>query len=203
MSEKKLFVFAGPNGSGKSTIIKNAIEHGECTPVFISPDDFVHPDDKNNETAVRAAQTQADIVRQHHLGIGKSFTFETVLSIEAKLDFIKQAKHLGYFVHVIYVTTSDPQINLQRIALRVSQGGHDVPAEKVIARYKRSMDLMFDVIREADRADIYDNSGKEPEFVAAKIKKIYYFLENPPEWLDRYFVSKVKTAKVFYCAFKP
>ena len=88
MSDKRLFVFAGPNGSGKSTIVNNAIALGQCPSAFICPDNFVAPEDRNNESAYRAAQRKADSIRHMLIAQGESFSFETVLSVKDKLEFM-------------------------------------------------------------------------------------------------------------------
>jgi predicted ABC-type ATPase len=195
MSDKVLVVFAGPNGSGKSTIISEYIAAGRCPSSFICPDNFVDLTKKYDVEAFRAAQRKADSVRQLHVEQGKSFSFETVLSIPDKLEFIKKAKYHGYYVHVVYVTTKCTDINLQRIALRVSQGGHDVPHEKVISRYEKTMNLMFDVIQEAHSAEIYDNSEAKPRRVIIKKHKYYIVIEKPNNQLEKYIISKATDAE--------
>lgn len=62
------------------------------------------------------------------------------------------------FCESFFVGTDDPSINAKRVALRVMEGGHDVPISKIIARYTRSLANCSVVARIADRAYIYDNS---------------------------------------------
>ncbi len=40
----------------------------------------------------------------------------------------------------------------------MAQGGHSVPEDKIVSRYKRSLDLLMGAIRHTDRAYIFDNS---------------------------------------------
>ena len=70
---------------------------------------------------------------------GKSFTYETVMSHEKKIEFIENAKAAGYRVYLYFFATSDPQINVNRIQLRVKQDGHDVSESIVYQRYERSL----------------------------------------------------------------
>lgn len=65
---------------------------------------------------------------------GRSLAFETVLSMPDKLDFIARARSAGFFVRLFFVGTDDPSINAKRIALRVMEGGHEVPIGKIISR---------------------------------------------------------------------
>jgi len=57
-----------------------------------------------------------------------------------KLEFVQPAKEAGFFIRLFFVCTNDPSINAQRVALRVMEGGHDVPILKIISRYYRSID---------------------------------------------------------------
>jgi predicted ABC-type ATPase len=113
------------------------------------------------------------------------------------LDFINYTKSEGYLVTVIYVVTSDSKINIERVRTRVAQGGHDVPKDKIVSRYEKSMNLMFDVIESANEALIYDNSGKRPIVVFAKYRdKDYYILRPFPEWIKRYCTDKKLLSKL-------
>ena len=109
---KQMYVFAGPNGSGKSTIVNEAIALGQCPAKFISPDNYVSIADRDNVAAFRLAQTQADTYRQALVAGGESFSFETVLSIPAKLDFIEYAKHRGWWLQKYMKTIALVQIRL-------------------------------------------------------------------------------------------
>ena len=75
-----------------------------------------------------------------------------------KLDFIIKAKEAGFFIRFFYVCTSDPTINVTRIAQRYINGGHEVPISKVISRYYKSLLNAAKAIAIVDRAYVYDNS---------------------------------------------
>lgn len=81
----------------------------------------------------------ADYVRKNLIENRLSFTFETVMSSADKIETLKAAHNLGFRTYLYYVATQDPTINVGRVEFRVSQGGHDVPEEKVRARYYRSL----------------------------------------------------------------
>ncbi len=67
------------------------------------------------------------------------FVFETVLSAPDKMDFIRRAGDAGFFIRLFFVGTDDPSINAKRVAMRVMEGGHDVPIPKIIGRYTKSL----------------------------------------------------------------
>ena len=165
----RLIVVGGPNGAGKTSITEQLLRHewmGGCeyvNPDYIARDQF---GDWNAPDAVSKAAIRAAEVREACLLEGRSLAFETVLSMPDKIDFISRAKHAGFFVRLFFVGSDDPSINAKRVALRVMEGGHDVPISKIIARYTRSLAHCSVAARIADRAYIYDNSTDD---VAARL----------------------------------
>ena len=164
MSSKKpmLLVFAGPNGSGKSTIIQNFNIVGEYTNV----DDVVSATGMSFKEATKFA----DEKRYAAIDDNRDFTFETVLSSEYKIDIIKKAKEQGYFIKCIFILTVDPKINIARVKARVASGGHDVPRDKTISRYYKSLAHIKDLIVLCDILHVYDNSTKQPVRIIRKHK---------------------------------
>ncbi len=176
-----LVVFAGPNGSGKSTMNKIAIQRGTLDGPYINADDMTREKlgDVDVKTVSQAqmdainrdAANQADQLRQQAIDGRISFITETVMSTPAKIRLMSQAKAAGYEVCLIYVTTQDPAINVQRVRDRVAKGGHNVPEEKIAARYTRAMGLLPVAIQVADMARVYDNSSERPALVFEKTGK--------------------------------
>jgi len=112
------------------------------------------------------ASVLADFLRRRLLAESKSFSFETVMSERGKVDFLQEARAAGFRTYLYFVSTEDPEINIARVALRVTQGGHDVPRDKIISRYTRSLELARDATRHTDRAYFFDTSGGGAVFVA-------------------------------------
>lgn len=145
-----LQIFGGPNGSGKSSLIKQMSPVG---PV-------VNADEIQKIlgcSALEAAQN-AEKTREMLLASRVSFTFESVLSTERNFTLMKRAKNTGYYVRCIYILTNDPKINVSRVAMRVSAGGHDVPTNKIVSRYWRAMKKIPELINICDECYIFDNS---------------------------------------------
>jgi predicted ABC-type ATPase len=88
----------------------------------------------------------------------RSFSFETVMSHPSKVEILARAREAGFFAQLWFVGTDDPQTNVERVALRVAQGGHDVPRDRIVARWKRTMELLSEAIRSANEAFVFDNS---------------------------------------------
>ncbi|MBI6664984.1 hypothetical protein B1F73_04845 [Pseudomonas syringae] len=130
------------------------------------------------------ASVVADFIRHQLLDQSASFTFETVMSDRSKVEFIKKAKAMGYRTYLYFVATENPSININRIAIRVGEGGHNVTPEKVRTRYHRCLALLPEAIQATNRAYLFDNSGDtaelEAEITDASI--VEYKVDEVPEW---------------------
>lgn len=163
----EVVVFAGPNGSGKSTI----------TELLKPPMDYINADEikKNMKCSDLEAAQLAEKQREDCIERMDEFCFETVLSTDRNLKLLERAKKKGYFIRCYYVLTADPMINVWRVRSRVESGGHDVPEDKIIKRYDRSLALVKDLVEICDVCHIYDNSGNKPYRIFKKRKELFYF----------------------------
>ena len=115
------------------------------------------------------ASVLVDFLRHHLLTKRISFTFETVMSHQSKVEFLQEAQQQGFRTYLYFVATVDPEINISRVAYRVQTGGHPVPSQKVVERYYRSLDLLIDAITYSDRAYVFDNSADDDSVLLAEI----------------------------------
>ena len=161
IEKPKLVIIAGPNGSGKTSLTNKILEHKwieGCT--YINPDNIARDvyGDWNSPDAILKAVKKAEEIREKCLKERSGILFETVLSSDDKVDFILKAKKAGYFIRLFFVGTNSPIINSGRIARRVMEGGHDVPIQKIINRFSKSIANCCILASEADRLYVYDNS---------------------------------------------
>lgn len=162
---KQLWLLAGGNGGGKSTFFRCFLERSGIR--FVNADliakqiDPENPELKSYEAAAIAAKLRTSFLKK-----GVSFCFETVFSHPSKIDFVAEAKSLGYETILVYIHLQTTELNLARIAQRVSEGGHDVPAEKVVTRIPRTVQNIRDVLPLVDVAKFYDNSFQATPFLA-------------------------------------
>jgi predicted ABC-type ATPase len=161
MEKPKLLIIAGPNGTGKTTVTGKILKHEwvegceYINPDFIARDKF---GDWNSQEMVLKAAQFAEECRENCLENHKGLIFETVLSVPDKIDFIQRAKQQNYFIRLFFIGTDNPQINASRVAQRVMQGGHDVPIQKIISRYYKSIANCSLLSKVVDRLYVYDNS---------------------------------------------
>jgi predicted ABC-type ATPase len=183
-----LVIIAGVNGAGKSTITARLRQEPGFPSNYVNPDeialtltDIVDPIDRAY-TAARKADEQRNI----WLADRQSMAFETVMSHPSKIEFMQSAKAVGYDVMLIFVGLSSPKLSFQRVSQRVQSGGHDVPRDKIVARYQRVMALLPSAIEVADRVLIYDNSDDSAEarlVLSLNRGQVKYRSSDIPEWL--------------------
>ena len=130
----------------------------------------------------------AEYFRHECLSRLESFSFETVFSHPSKIDILQEARQKGYRTYLYFVATENPQINLTRIASRVLDGGHDVPTDKIVARYKRCLDNAAIAITHLNRVFFFDNTGINFRFIAEINEGNWtLYTSNLPLWFTRYF----------------
>jgi predicted ABC-type ATPase len=189
---KRVVVLSGPNGSGKTSIVQQSSD-SSCFPAyFINPDaiarEMAFTQHTSGSTIPRDVLHYADSLRKDLIAAGESFAFETITS----LAFMQYAKALGYRIELVFVTTSDPEINKERVRKRVIGGGHDVSPERIEAGYARSMRQLADAVKIADEAKVYDNSLDHPRPVFHKITTDDVWVIDPharPAWVDEFLVQ--------------
>jgi predicted ABC-type ATPase len=123
------------------------------------------------------------------LAARESFVSETVFSHESKLTLIEVALAQGYVVVLYVVALDDPKRLLARVQGRVSEGGHGVPSEKILARYPRTLTHLAKAVGLVSVAYLYDAQELEaggPKMVAMrKGQKVTVFVESLPQWALR------------------
>ena len=161
LDERPIIVaLAGPNGAGKTTFYHAYLKPAALR--FLNADVLARALDLDPYAAARAA----DALRRTLLRIGESFVFETVFSdpVGDKLGLREEAVASGYYVVLLYIGLSGSQVSEQRVAMRVSQGGHDVPAGKLKSRYSRTLANLESAIRRLPHVLVFDNGDLSKPF---------------------------------------
>lgn len=91
---------------------------------------------------------------------------KVTLSGFAYRGLIKKAKEKGYGITLFFVYLNTFNLAIERVAIRVSKGGHSIPRDVIIRRYHKGLSNFKRFAELADDWYIYDNSGREYELVA-------------------------------------
>ena len=179
-----LVAVTGPNGAGKTTFYHAHLKSAGLR--FVNADVLANELDMEPYVAARVAGSlRSALVEQ-----GESFVFETVFSdpVGDKLAFLRDSVAGGYTVILCFIGISGPEVSEQRVAMRVSQGGHDVPSDKLVTRYPRTLANLQAAIRELPHVWVFDN-----EDLRAPYRKVAVFEQGRrvfqgkpvPKWLRR------------------
>ncbi|MCV0413800.1 MAG: zeta toxin family protein [Brevundimonas sp.] len=166
-------IVGGPNGSGKSSAYQDTdIEAGGRSVWIINPDLLTarirDVEGLSQAEANRSAVERIEAWLDASIEVHKTVGVETVLSTAKYRRLVAKAKAHGFAIWLLYVVLDSPDRNVERVRLRVRKGGHDVPEDKIRARYARSLDQLPWFLEQADRAWIYDNSGAQPRRIGEK-----------------------------------
>jgi len=160
-----LVAIAGSNGAGKTTFYESRLAqtglrlvNADRIAVALGVDPY------------RAA-AMADQLRRVLVHERESFIFETVFSDPqgAKLAFLAEAASAGFAVVLIFIGIAGVDRSSERVAMRVSQGGHDVPAEKLVQRFPRTLVNLAAALTSVPAVFIYDNDDSQWPFRLVQI----------------------------------
>jgi len=188
-----LLVLAGPNGAGKSTFYQAYLSRLDLP--FLNADVLA----RALGLAPYEAANAIARLRDHRIGQRQGFILETVFSdpIGEKIGVFEHAARSGFEVRLVYIGLADPGLCQQRVLDRVRAGGHDVPPEKLSARYARSLANLERAIHRLPLVTLYDNGSYEypHRFVAefrhgALVRRNESFL---PEWARPFVLGDKQT----------
>lgn len=159
MARPVIYVLAGVNGAGKSSVGGYLLTQAGMS--WFNPDTYA----RELAAAYGQSQQEANItawnegVRRLDLAIASaaSFAFETTLggdTIAARL----MAAAATHDVLMWYCSLSSAEQHIARVRLRVTQGGHDIPQDRIRARWSSSMRNLLALMPYLAQLQVYDNS---------------------------------------------
>jgi len=114
---------------------------------------------------------------------GVDFAFETTLATKSYVSLIKSAKAAGYEVTLLYFWLSSAEVAKDRVAKRVSEGGHNIPDDVIQRRYYRGLQNLFKIYMPAcDNWILINNMNLEPALVAQHTKPLQEVILNYDIW---------------------
>jgi predicted ABC-type ATPase len=169
MPDKRVIIIAGPNGAGKSTFAREFLPNEASCPVFVNADLIAAglSPFAPEKAAMRAGRLMLEEI-QRHAAEGESFAFETTLSGRGYAHLIPEWQAAGYAVHLIFLRLPTAAMAVERVAVRVAQGGHHVPSDVVARRFEKGWRNFETLYRNlADGWQVFDNAGKVPLLMEA------------------------------------
>ena len=164
-----LAVVAGPNGAGKSTFIRRYL-HDLGLP-YINADHIAQilkagEPNLSQRDLDRRAFEEAERLRDDLLEARVGFCTETVFSdpVGSKLDFLERARAAGFFVTLVFICVDHAAISIGRVEQRVAQGGHDVPVDRLLTRFPRTLKNLRGAVPIVNEAFLFDNSDPDAPY---------------------------------------
>ena len=177
------YVFAGNNGSGKSTVCNLLIDKiGVDT--NIDPDAIARRIDPINPESKRVSAGKEVIKSVYkHIQERTDFSIETTLAGHNVIRQMLTAKEQGYKITMFYVALDDVAQNINRVAMRVQNGGHDIPTEDILKRNKTSFDQLYRYAHIIDTLVLVDNSLDDGKVILEVNNGVITFETNYlPKW---------------------
>jgi predicted ABC-type ATPase len=117
--------------------------------------------------ALRAGRLMLEEIRGY-IGRRESFAFETTLSGRLFARYIQQWQETGYRIKLIFLSLPDVEIAVERVRIRVAQGGHDVEESVIRRRFDKGWNNFHNIYKRlVDAWVLYDNSGESPQLIDA------------------------------------
>ena len=179
----RVIIFAGPNGAGKSTHA-DAILDALGIRVFVNADYIARGLSGQHTDTVAISAGRIMLRRLDELAEARdSFAFESTLSSRSFAPFLQRLKAAGYRIAIYYFSLDSAQLAVRRVKLRVSLGGHDVPADVVRRRFARSQTNFFALYAPlADDWALFDNSQAGDARLIAELRNQHLQIEDVPSW---------------------
>lgn len=133
----------------------------------------------------------ANFLQDRFMQRGESFSQETVFSHPSKIEALKRAHELGYRTYLYFIATPNVAINRTRVAGRVAQGGHNVPSDKIVSRYSRSIAQLRAALPYVSRAFFFDNGGSEMLYLGQYTPEAGFSLAVADNELPKWFADSL------------
>lgn len=163
-----LYIIAGCNGAGKTTASFTVL------PEMLDCDEFINADEiarglspfNPDKAAIEAGRIMLSKIDKLILN-QQDFAFETTLATKSYSNTIKKARHAGYQVTLVFFYLDSYDLAIERVKIRVVEGGHDIPKPVIIRRYYGGLKNLFNLyIPICDYWMIFDNSTLHSELIA-------------------------------------
>lgn len=159
--DKRLYIIGGCNGAGKTTASYTVLPDILHCREFVNADEIAHGLSPFNPENVSIEAGRLMIHRINEL-LGREATFavETTLATKSYVNLVHEAQSQDYVVTLVFFWLRTPELAMQRVAERVSNGGHNIPVPTTRRRYVSGINNLFNLYAPVvDAWFVYDNSN--------------------------------------------
>ena len=173
MQQPNLYIIAGPNGAGKTTASFSLLPDVLHCLNFVNADEIARglSPFAYESVAFQAGRIMLQRIEEL-LPQKEDFAIETTLATRSYVQLVHRAQELGYRVHLIFFALENEEQAIQRVAQRVSNGGHNIPEQDIRRRFKRGItNLLHLYMPICDSVLVYNNALTPARLVARKRTK--------------------------------
>ncbi|MBR3454996.1 MAG: AAA family ATPase [Bacteroidaceae bacterium] len=146
MTRKNLYIISGPNGAGKTTVSMTLLTEVFNCREYVNADAIAAGLSPFNPESMALLAGRLMLTRiEDLLSRDETFALETTLATRSYRNLVRRAQQQGYFVSLVYFWLESPEVAIQRVALRVSEGGHNIQEEVIRRRYSAGMKNFFNI----------------------------------------------------------
>lgn len=163
-----LYIIAGCNGAGKTTASYTILPEMLSCKEFVNADEIARglspfqPETVSFQ-AGRLMVERIDLLIEQNV----DFAIETTLTTLSYQSTIKLARARGYIITLLFFWLNDVNLAIERVRTRVVEGGHNIPEEVIIRRYKKGIkNLLQNFVNLCDYWLVIDNSTRTNKLIA-------------------------------------
>lgn len=171
--EKNLYIIAGCNGAGKTTASFTIL------PEILNCKEFVNADEiakgispfQPEKVSFEAGRIMLNRINEL-LNSNQNFAFETTLATKTYKSKILNAQKKGYNVTLLFFWLQNVDLAIERVRIRVLEGGHNIENEIIKRRYINGIKNLFNIyIPIVNEILIFDNSEAKHQLIAEKLNQ--------------------------------
>ena len=170
MIKPNLYIIAGCNGAGKTTASFTILPEILNCKEFVNADEIAKGLSPFQPEKVAFEAGRIMLQRVDHLLLEKqNFAFETTLATKSYRGKILEAQKNGYNVILLFFWLRKVELAIERVKLRVKEGGHNIEPDTIRRRYTNGKRNLFEIyLPIVDEAMIFDNSDGIYQLIAEK-----------------------------------
>jgi predicted ABC-type ATPase len=193
MQDKHLYIISGPNGAGKTTASYSVLPKILQCKEFVNADEIARGLSPFNpeSVSIEAGRLMLNRIKEL-LSRNESFSIETTLSTRSYFRLVEKAHQQGYEVTLLFFWLKSPEQAMERVAERVSKGGHNIPQDIIVRRYYEGIYNLFNIYMSIVDTWVLVNNSETPRSIIASggkdqelaivnndlFKKIEYYVER-------------------------